>query len=627
MKRRLKNLGGHFVIPACSCAWHALANRIKRKIRVLFCARFARACEGLHRCPAGVFSFALSLDEQRKGIRYAFIKQSLTAALLLFPLAANAAKPDAGMVVAAKPLAAEAGIAMLKAGGNAFDAAAAVALALGVVEPGSSGIGGGGFFLLYVAAQHRYVMIDARETSPKMAGHGEVYQTRSSIDGTQSAGVPGLAAGIEHLVARYGKLKLPAVTAPAIRLARKGFRVGPRLARMIRWRSKVFNGTARRIFDKEKGETIRQPQLAETLERLARRGATDFYRGETAGRLVADMRRDGGLIRLADLANYRAIERVPVQFDWQGYHIVSAAPPSSGGLTLAEIFGMLKNDDLKALEPADRAHLLIEAMKRAYRDRNRYLGDADFVAVPKDYLGPDRLQRLRGSISMARTTPSGTLGNVAEPAGNGANTTHFSIIDREGNMVAATLSINYGFGSGYVSPSTGILINDEMDDFATRPGEPNAYGLVQGKANAVAPGKRMLSSMTPTFVIGPKRTFIVGTPGGSRIISMVLLASLGFMLNETPPEQWVNAPRFHHQFLPDVVLHEKGAFPPEVVAELERRGHRLKQIRNYGNMQAIVWNRKTNQLISIQDVRGKGASFKIVNVHRQTGPVLMMEAK
>jgi len=521
-----------------------------------------------------------------------------------------AAAPHGGMVVAAQPLAAEAGVAILKQGGNAFDAAAATALALGVLEPGSSGIGGGGFFLLYIAKDKRYVMIDARETSPRLAGHGEVYQTRSSIDGPQSAGVPGLPAGVDALVSRYGALALRDVTAPAIALAADGFQVGERLAGMIRWRSKVFNPAARLVFAKQQGERIRQPQLAETLKRFAKRGGHDFYRGATARRLVADMKKDGGLIRMQDLAAYRAVERQPVAFDYQGFHIVSAALPSSGGLSLAHTLGQLKDDDLKALNQADRAHLLIEAMKRAYRDRNRYLGDADFIHIPDDYLDAVRLKKLRSSIHLDKASSADSLSGFAEPSGASVDTTHFSVVDKEGNMVSATLSINYGFGSGYVSPSTGILLNDEMDDFATRPGQPNAYGLVQGEANAVAPGKRMLSSMSPSFVIGPKRSFIVGTPGGSRIISMVLLASVGFMLDQTPPADWVNAPRFHHQFLPDFVQIEPD-FSPETTKNLEKRGHHLKQLgRRYGNMQAILIERQTGKITGISDWRGEGAALR-----------------
>jgi len=592
------------VIPAYRSAELVCSTWLKHKIRVLFCAHAEHANEEKHFCLAGAFSWFF--------FGHAKKNTNITATILLAffitcSQSAFATTPNSGMVVAAQKEAAQAGIQMLRQGGNAFDAAAATALALGVVEPGSSGIGGGGFFLLYIAKENRYVMLDARETSPKLAGHGEIYRTKSSINGPQSAGVPGLVAGVDRLVSRYGKLKRTDVTTPAIQLARQGFTVSPRLKRMLDWRGKVFNDAARRIFLKKEGEVIRQPALADTLARFAARGAADFYRGETAGRLVADMKRDGGLIRTADLASYQAIERNPVMFDFQGFHFVSAALPSSGGMTLAEIFGMLKNDNLKAMASADRAHLLIEAMKRAYRDRNQSLGDTDFVSIPKNYLDPKRLQRLRTSIRMDRATPSSELGHTAEPSGDAANTTHFSIIDREGNMVAATLSINYGFGSGYVSPSTGILLNDEMDDFATRPGQPNAYGLVQGKANAVAPGKRMLSSMTPTFITGPNRTFIVGTPGGSRIISMVLLASIGFMLDEVPPQNWVNTPHFHHQFLPDVVQYEQGAFTPEVIDKLAKRGHVLKLMnRKYGNMEAILLNRKTGPLTGISDDRGEG---------------------
>jgi len=534
------------------------------------------------------------------------MKRLLLSVLLLIPLPAHAAAEATGMVVAAQKQAAEAGVAMLNRGGNAFDAAAATALALGVIEPSSSGLGAGGFFLLYIAKQDRYVLLDARETSPSGAGHGEIYATQSSIDGSQAAAVPGLAAGVERLVKKHGRLKLGDVCAPAIRLASNGFKVGPRLAGMIRWRSKVFSPAARALFLKKEGETIRQPKLANTLRHFAKHGAADFYRGETALHLVRDVRRAGGLLSLNDLAEYHAIERKPVIFDYHGFRFVSASLPSSGGLTLAHIFGQLKDDDLKALSDIDRTHLLIEAMKRAYRDRNRYLGDTDFVRIPHDFLDAKRLAELRHSIDMHRATPSLDLQGTGEILNEGHDTTHFSIIDAEGNMVSATLSINYPFGSGYVSPSTGILLNDQMDDFDTRPGEPNAYGLVQGHANDVEPGKRMLSSMTPTFVIGPVRTFIVGTPGGSRIISMVLESSAGFMLDTAPPQDWVDAPRYHHQFLPDVVQVEPD-FSPQLAAGLEKRGHHVKRLdRPYGNMQAILLNRKTGMLTGISDRRGEG---------------------
>ena len=445
---------------------------------------------------------------------------------------ASAVQPSGSMVVSAHPLATQAGLQVLKQGGNAFDAAAATALALGVVEPGSSGMGGGGFFLLYIAKEKRYVMLDARETSPALAGHGEIYQEHSSINGPQSAGVPGLIAGVDDLIKTYGRLPRRQSTQPAIMLASDGFPISPRLQRMIQWRAKVLN---------------------------------------------------------------------------------PAALPSSGGITMAEIFGMLKDVNFSAMSRLERIHLIIETMKRAYRDRNHYLGDRDFVRVP-DLLSAKRLERLRASIDESRATPAEDLQGFAEPIGASVDTTHFSVVDDEGNMVSATLSINYGMGSGYVSPSTGILLNDEMDDFATQPGKPNAYGLVQGKANAVAPGKRMLSSMSPTFVVNKDRTFVVGTPGGSRIISMVMLASLAFVLNETEADTWVNAPRFHHQFLPDEVQYEAGAFTDDELRALRARGHHLKEVRRYGNMQAIVWQHSSGNLKAISDVRGEGRGVFLPSV-------------
>ena len=536
---------------------------------------------------------------------------SVLGLLICWTVSAQAA---GGMVVSAQALATQSGVAMLAQGGNAFDAAAAVALDIGVVEPAGSGIGGGGFFLLYIAKENRYVMLDARETSPRLAGHGGVYKAQSSIDGAQSAGVPGLIAGVDYLIKRYGRLARTKIAAPAIRHARDGFQVSARYRNVAKWRQKVLaTSQAGDIYLNrgnvpDEGYLIRQTALAETLERFSRYGADDFYLGQTAGRLVADMKRDGGLIRESDLAAYRVIERQPVTFSYKGHRVVSAALPSSGGLVLAEIFGMLGRDDLAAVGESDRVHLLTEVMRRAYRDRAAYLGDVDFVSPPDDLLKPARLRLLREGIDIGRATPSTSLPPALASSGDGANTTHFSVIDAEGNMVAATLSINYGFGSGYVSPSTGILLNDEMDDFVTRPGEANAYGLVGSTANHVAPGKRMLSSMSPTFVIGPERTLITGTPGGSRIISMVLHGILAFVEDSQPPEAWLKTPRFHHQYLPDEIQHEPGAFSVEVAESLQNKGHKVRQIRSYGNMQAIVWNREKGTYAGLVDPRGEGAA-------------------
>ncbi|MDQ7004461.1 MAG: gamma-glutamyltransferase [Ghiorsea sp.] len=512
------------------------------------------------------------------------------------------------MVASAHPLATQAAIDVFQQGGNAFDAAAALALTIGVTEPTGSGIGGGGFFLLYIAKEDKYIMLDAREMSPTLAGNGEIYATKSSIDGAQSAGVPGLIAGIDQLINQYGKLSRKQNSKTAISIAEHGFKVSKHYQRVAKWRQKVLqSNSARNIYlhngdIPQIGSLVKQHELAETLKRFAKFGANDFYRGETAKRLVADMKKDGGLIRLDDLKAYQVIERQPASFNYQGYQWISAALPSSGGIVLAETLGILKDDDLSKLPEAERTHLLIEAMKRAYKDRNESLGDSDFVDIP-DLLNPKRLAKLRQSIG-EKATPATAF--IADPSGNGVDTTHFSIIDKQGNMVAATLSINYGFGSGYVSPSTGILLNDEMDDFATQVGKPNAYGLVQGKANAVAPHKRMLSSMSPTFILGKDRTFIVGTPGGSRIISMVLLAGLEFMQGGNDASAWINKPRYHHQYLPDVVQYEKGALTPKIIKKLQAKGHQLKPIRNYGNMHAILWDRKTGKVFGASDKRGEG---------------------
>ena len=516
------------------------------------------------------------------------------------------ARPPRGVVVAAERLAARAGAGMLERGGTACDAAAATALALGVVEPGSSGVGGGGFFLVRMH-DGRAWFLDARETSPKAAGDGAFYRTHSSIDGPWAAGVPGLLAGVEALRRRCGRLDRATIAAPAIRLAREGFVVSGRLARLIAFRRKVFNEAARRAFDKKQGARIRLPKLADTLARFARLGPDDFYRGRTARLLVRDLQGAGGLITLEDLAAYRARWRAPVRFRYRDLRVLSAPLPSSGGMTLAHILGQLARDDLGRMPADARAHLLIEAMKRAYADRNRWLGDADFVPIPKDYLDPARLLRLRATIRMDRATPAGEIPRLAAATGGGADTTHFSVLDARGNIVSATLSINYPFGSGWMSPSTGVLLNDEMDDFAL--GRPNAYGLVQGRANAPAPGKRMLSSMTPTIAIGPRETFVLGTPGGSRIITMVLLALLHFAYHEGAPADWVAAPRFHHQHLPDVAFHEPGAFPEDVKRALARRGHRLEAARRrYGNMQAIWWDRAHGRVLGLPDPRGDGAA-------------------
>ena len=550
----------------------------------------------------------------------AYAPRCVAVALVLFATLAPAVeRPPAAAVASAHPLATDAGLEILQAGGNAFDAAIAVSAALAVVEPYSSGLGGGGFYLLHRARDGRDVMIDARERAPQAAQAdmyldpaGAIIPNRS-LDGPLAAGIPGEPAALAHLAAHYGRLPLAKSLAPALRYAREGFAVDPRYVNLSQSRLDALRAApaAARIFLAEgapfaPGARLAQPDLAHTLEALVARGAAGFYSGELAERLVDGVRAAGGNWTREDLANYRVIERKPLQGDYRGLHITTAAPPSSGGVVLLEMLNILSGYDLDKLDAVTRDHLLIEAMRRAYRDRAEYLGDPDAVTMPLDtLLAPAYAAGLRAAIRLDRATPSATLPG-AMPAPQGNDTTHFSIIDREGNQVAATLSINIPFGSGFVAPGTGVLLNDEMDDFSAKPGAPNTYGLIGAQANAIAPGKRPLSSMTPTFVTDARGVTLLGTPGGSRIISMVLLGVLDIAAGKTT-EEMVERPRFHHQFLPDVVEYEATAFSPEELQGLQKLGHTLKPVDGtYGNMQAVFWDRQHKRVIAVSDPRGGG---------------------
>jgi len=542
--------------------------------------------------------------------------------LLLFVTAAIAGpppKPLSQAVASAHPLATQAGLDALDAGGNAFDAAVAVSATLAVVEPYSSGIGGGGFWLLHRASDGKQVMLDGRERAP-LAAHRDMYLDKQggvvsglSMDGALAAGIPGEPAALAHLAEHYGQLPLAKTLAAAIRLAGEGFEVDEDYRSMVRFRLKVmqrYPSTAQVFLRNGEvppaGSVIRQPELATTLRAMASKGRQGFYAGDVAGKLVAGVRKAGGIWTLEDLQQYKVVERDPVRFRYRDFQVVAAAPPSSGGVALATILHILEAWDLAPLDAADRVHLLAEAMRRAYRDRAQYMGDPDFVDMPLQRLvDPVYAAGLRASIRTDRATPSAALpGSVATVEGK--DTTHFSILDREGNRVAATLSINYPFGSALVVPGTGVLLNDEMDDFSAKPGVPNAYGLVGADANAIAPGKRPLSSMTPTFVESDAGVAILGTPGGSRIITMVLLGILDIEAGN-PPQSWVSVPRFHHQYLPDVIQYEPDAFPQPVIKLLEAKGHHLKPLESrYGNMQAIYWNYENNRVKAASDPRGIG---------------------
>ncbi|MCC1496918.1 gamma-glutamyltransferase [Alcanivorax sp. 1008] len=545
------------------------------------------------------------------------------AAILLFVIAATGhARLPAAAISSAHPLATEAGFAVLDQGGNAFDAAIAVSAALAVVEPYSSGMGGGGFWLLHDAANGRNVMIDGREKAPGAASRDMYLDNRGAvvrdwaINGPSAAGIPGQPAALAHLAAGYGKLPLSVTLAPAIRLAKDGFQVEEHYRRMANYRRDVLNRSpeARHIFLNNGevppvGHLIVQPELARLLELLADQGHDGFYRGELAQKLVDGVINNGGLWSMEDLANYQVVEREPVTGTFRGAKIISAAPPSSGGVVLIQALNILERFNNGQPDPALLPHLAVESMRRAYRDRALHLGDPDFVDMPINrLLDKDYATALAASIKLDQATPSASLGEpITVEQGN--HTSHFSIIDQQGNRVSATLSINLPFGSGFVVPKTGLLLNNEMDDFSANPGSANAYGLIGGEANSIAAGKRPLSSMTPTFIEWDGKVAILGTPGGSRIISMVMLAALE-ALQGKPAEDWVSRPRFHHQYMPDMVQGEPDFVGTEAGKSLLVRGHQMESTgRRYGNMQAILWDSKTASLQAAADPRGIGEAL------------------
>jgi len=544
--------------------------------------------------------------------------------LMILPSLSLAAgqPPPAAAVASAHPMATAAGHEILAAGGNAFDAAVAVSAALAVVEPYSSGIGGGGFWLLHRAVDGFETMVDGRERAPLAATRdmflddkGEVVPG-ASMNGPLSAGIPGEPAALTHISETYGSLPLSQVLAPAIRYAREGFPVTTHYRRMAGFRLEVLRSSkpAAEIFLKDGdvpplGHLIKQPDLANTLEALVRNGAAGFYRGEVASQMLKAVRKAGGIWQQQDFDNYAPVERQPIRGHYRGLTITSAAPPSSGGVALVSMLNILQNYTFQNLDKTTRTHLIVEAMRRAYRDRAEYLGDPDFVPVPIGRLThPYYASGLAASIRLDRATSSSELpGVIAEPGGN--HTTHFSILDKAGNYVSATLSINYPFGSGFVAAGTGVLLNDEMDDFSAKPGTPNAYGLIGAEANAIAPGKRMLSSMSPTFVSGPDGVAILGTPGGSRIITMVLLGILEYA-DSKGPSAWVSRPRFHHQYLPDTVFYEADAFSNEEALALEALGHHLEKAdTTWGNMQAVLWDTRHGTVTAASDPRGEGQAL------------------
>ena len=552
---------------------------------------------------------------------FRFLSQAFAVVVFAVALSSCGGSPTDGRaaVASAHPLATRAGIDIMEKGGNAFDAAVAVAAVLAVVEPFSSGLGGGGFFLLHDQDKGRQVFVDARETAP-LDAEEDLFQDSSgnviprlSIDHVKGGGIPGLPAALEYLTEEYGRLSLEDNLAAAIEHAKKGFEVDERYMGRAHWRLKILNKNSRAagIFLRQgkvppAGTVIRQPDLANTLQSIATEGSKGFYQGPVAAELVRAVRAAGGIWQQQDLDNYNIIERPPIISYFRGWRLVSAPPPSSGGIALAEIFNMM--DALKYDPKAEGAnHILVEMMRRAYRDRTLYLGDSDFTPVPIDLLvSPLYAAGLAAGIHPRRATPSELLSGEELPAG-GRDTTHFSILDSDGNRVASTLSINYPFGTGFVAGSTGVLVNNEMDDFVARPGVPNVYGLLGGKANAIEPGKRPLSSMSPSFLEGGDRVVILGTPGGSRIITMVLLAALTAM-NGGSAEQVAERPRFHHQYLPDLIQVEPKGWSESQIMALKVRGHQVQQRdRTWGDMHVVIQHRD-GRVEAAADPRGLGSA-------------------
>ncbi len=542
--------------------------------------------------------------------------KKITLLILLITCAVNAQQPSKAAIASAHYLATEAGHEILSKGGNAFDAAVAVSATLAVVEQQSSGIGGGAFWLFHRAKDGKNVMIDGRETAPA-AAHRDMYLDHNgdvdrdkALYGPLAAGIPGEIAGFEHIAKHYGRLPLSTSLQPAIRAAEKGFEAYPRLIKHIKNKQHIIERypASKAIYMTngqipKEGDLIVQEDLANTLRTVAKEGKKGFYEGEIAKKMVLASKQHGGIWTLNDLKNYRIKERDPITLSYRGRTLITASPPSSGGIAIATILNILSTWNLADLNKSQRIHLITEAMRRAYRDRSIYLGDPDFVEMPIQLLThPYYAEGLRASIHPNKSMPSELLPGIGETP-KGEDTTHFSIIDTEGNMVAATLTVNTGLASGFIAEGTGVLFNNEMDDFSAKPGEPNAFGLIGDKANEIAPGKRPLSSMSPTIVFGDEDVAVLGTPGGSRIITMVVLALLDFF-DGNKPESWVSLPRYHHQYLPDKLFAEKSAFDQQTIEKLKQMGHQVT-VTDYtwGNMHGVYWNKKTGEVLAASDPR------------------------
>ena len=539
--------------------------------------------------------------------RLTLMTTALGALALLSVSVAQAASPtptgaEHGMVVSAHKLASKAGIDVLKAGGNAIDAAVAVGYALAVTFPEAGNLGGGGFMTIRFH-DGRTAFIDFRETAPAAATATMYLDANGnpvpalSRRGYLAVGVPGTVAGLELARTKYGTRPRASLMASAIRLARDGFVLDQGDADFLATGAEEFRKdapTAAIFLNRgepwKAGQRLVQTDLARSLELIAKNGPTAFYDGPIAAKIVAASEAGGGILAKSDFASYRARELKPLECDYRGYHMISAPPPSSGGVVLCETFNILEGYKFGELgfHSAEGTHYLAEAMRRAYHDRNLNLGDPSFVTVDiAHFIDKDYAAALRQGIDPNRATPSASLGGIGA-GGEGQSTTHFSIVDKDGNAVSLTYTLNDWFGAHVTAAGTGILLNDEMDDFSAKPGSPNMYGLVEGPNNAIAPGKRPLSSMTPTIVTKDgKLAMVVGTPGGSRIPSAVIATISNMIDFGMTVTEAVDAPRLHHQWLPDEIGYEQYALSADTIARLEAMGHKVAPM-DYGNQVAAI---------------------------------------
>ncbi len=529
------------------------------------------------------------------------------------------ARSTGGMVASACPEATAIGVRVLEAGGNAVDAAIAVGFALAVSYPSAGNLGGGGFMLVRLA-DGETSFIDFREKAPLKARR-DMYLDREgaviedlSVRGHLASGVPGVVAGLWKAHQIHGSTEWGELVAPSVKLAENGFPISPYLAASLeklnvhleKWPglSKFF-GQDGRPFDA--GDILVQHDLARTLEAIAEEGTDGFYSGRTAGLIAAEMRGGGGLITEEDLVSYEVVEREVVKGSYRGFEIISAPPPSSGGIVLLEILNVLEGYETGGVRDVEDIHLVVEAERRAYADRARWLGDPGFVDIPVERLiSKDYANDLRNNIK-TRATRSVELDAGGNHAQESEETTHYSVVDASGNAVAVTTTLNGSYGSYVVVEGAGFLMNNEMDDFSVKPGVPNMYGLTGGEANAIEPGKRMLSSMTPTIVVREGETWLVlGTPGGSTIITTVAQVMMNIIDFGMEPLEAVAAPRYHHQWSPDLVYHEENAFTADERSGMEGKGHELRQRSMIGDVQLIM--KDGTSLVGISDPRRGGLS-------------------